>query len=114
MNVFMRIFMGLPLVFILLLANGCEAVWPFGNQKLGNKEVRDLKIAALRHPLAVQGPEHSGFEGDMLAQFARDRGYRISWQVMDSPAAVANAVQSGKSDLGAARFNVALSVDGVY
>jgi membrane-bound lytic murein transglycosylase F len=110
-----RVIRNLPILFLFLIANGCDAIWPSSAQTpTTDGHQRILKVAGLLHPLSVTRQHTSGFEHDMVELFAAQSGYKVQWHILNNSTDVALAVQNREVDMGAGRFNLNMVYDGQF
>jgi membrane-bound lytic murein transglycosylase F len=108
MNKILRVFAVcgvLSLMFLLL--NGCEG-WFFERPAFGQFEAQQkpLRVAVVAQPLTYQKLRglQTGYEFDLLQQFAQDYDYTLSVHVVAHESDVISEVASGRADVGAARL----------
>lgn len=85
---------------------GCESWW-LENQANGQMNPRQvLRIAVINQPFTYQKiyQIELGYEYELIQSFAADMGYDVRVQVLNNRQQVIEAVESGKADIGAARF----------
>lgn len=95
-------------VSLLVLLNGCEGLWlekaAFGENRF---EGQTLRLLVVQKPLTYRRLHQmeTGFEYELLQQFAADMGYRLKIQTVRNELALAKELAAGRGDLGAARFS---------
>jgi membrane-bound lytic murein transglycosylase F len=95
----------LSLVFLML--NGCEG-WFFERPAFGQFEAhkKPLRVVVVAQPLTYQKLRglQSGYEFDLLQQFAQDYDYTLSVRTLPNATDVMTEVAAGRADVGAARL----------
>lgn len=95
------------LILVFVTVNGCEGwVAPSSPAPVDPSEPA-IRVAALNHPLVFRKNKslRSGYEHDLLEQFAKDRNHRIQWIPVNTEDEALNLVQSGQADIAAGRIS---------
>ncbi len=93
---------------LLVAVNGCEGWWI---EKAAYGEVsaegEPLRLLVVQRPLTYQRLREleSGFEFELLQQFALDTGYQLKIKTYPNEKSLLKDLANGKGDLAAARFS---------
>lgn len=94
------------LVLVFLTVNGCEGWIDPSSPAPESRSEATLRVAAISHPLVFRQRKNlrSGFEHDLLEQFAKDRNLRLKWVQVKTEDEALQLVQSGEADIASARI----------
>lgn len=95
------------LVLVFVTVNGCEG-WIAGSSPAPvDPSEPSLRVAALNHPLVFRKRNalRSGYEHDLLEQFAKDHNHRIQWIPVKTEDEAIYMVQSGQADMASGRIS---------
>lgn len=108
----MSVFRGLAFSSLLLILNGCEAIWSFSNQlEIPSGKSNEIRVVAVNHPLSWNKDQANGIEKDLIESFAKEVGYKVKWMLTNSANDSVLSLKNNRADVAIGRLNLNLAYE---